>query len=209
MALSDIYQVVFRQLWNQAEPMLNVMHYRRQDISGSAEGLRLAWMEDIYPVWRAAQSDIIWYQILQVANLGDPTDWSEVTFTNARGAAAGEALPPHSTINFTLRPEDRRVRPGSKRLPGVPQDWVTNGIVDAAGGITSYNNLRTALSNNLQVGAGTLYTPIIVKRVKDTNENGKEYYRLPETDGELLFSDLFGVLWNTKVSHQVSRGNSR
>jgi hypothetical protein len=126
------------------------------------------------------------------------------------GAAGSDApLPIFDAIGFTFKPSTRAVRPGSKRIAGIPQSTVTKGKVTDAGYITIMNNARVAMGNSIGTEPD-MFSPCIVKRTKTAipdTEPVKYRYTLPKAGDTLVVATVVAVLQSTKVTHQVSRGN--
>ena len=119
-------------------------------------------------------------------------------------------LPLHDAITFALRRNTRVVRPGSKRYSGIPSTKTLAGTVNDATYITALNALRVALYTPLVDVDTVSYTPVIVKRIKETDtETGKVTYRMPDDVSELEYGVIVGALVNLRVSNQVSRFNGR
>jgi hypothetical protein len=143
-------------------------------------------------------------------SLGDLTDFAEVSQTGNTGNASGDMLPSFNAVNFTLRAASRAVRPGSKRIVGLAEGMVAGDFITNATTIGEMNAYRLALAATIESpNDNTEYFPVIVKRVPYTTSKGTEAYRWPTTDAELVAPAVTGALLNLRVSHQVSRGNSR
>jgi hypothetical protein len=126
------------------------------------------------------------------------------------GGITGEMLPVFNAVNFTIKPASRAVRPGSKRIAGVPETVQLDGTITDSSYITALNGLRVAMGNEISTDDVNFYRLVTIKRVAydvPDSDPVRVAYRFPETDGELVFAPVRNILLNTKVSHQVSRGN--
>lgn len=212
MPIDNVYMLNDVQLVASGEAIENVYFFSNDGAGGSAESLAQAFQDDILALILDCQAASVSHRIVQVRSLGNPADYFEVALSGVIGSNAGDALSAFTALNFTLRPASRVVRPGSKRISGLPDvsSLYTDGVVVNATFISTINLLRIALGTQITELANT-YTPVIVKRVfvpADEPEHGA-YYRLPVDDEELVMEPVANVLSNLRLTHQVSRGNSR
>lgn len=212
VGINSIYQVIDKQLFPTGELVENVYFYSSEDADGSAEDLSLAFNNDMLTgIIRDAQSNQFSHSIITAISLGNPADFYNRVLVGAVGGLAFDCLPAFNALNFTLRTASRAVRPGSKRIGGLPDgtDYYANGVVVAAGLLTLLEDIRTAMAGTI-TAAGAVYTPIIVKRIPvAADEDHGAYYRLPTTDLELEYFPVVNALVNVRVTHQISRGNAR
>lgn len=206
----QFYQVVFKQTF-LGEAMGNTFFFRAPDEGASAEGLSLAFVQDMLSKINAFQHFAVKNSLLRIINLNSLSDFWETTLTGQGAVSdASPTLPLFVAVNYTLRCNTRAVRPGKKRFSGLAQVAQNAGTFSDSGTLTAMNALRVALGQPVVVEPGTEYSPIVVKRVKVTDiETGEVTYRLPSTTGEVVYGDVTGVLLNTRVSHQSSRGNGQ
>lgn len=205
MALADVFKLVDYQRLPSGEQILNTYFFERDDPAGNSTDLLATFNTDMLPVIEGIQSSALVHYLTRCENLGDLGDFAEQAFSGEVGSLVAPVRNEWDAYAYTLRPSTRDVRPGSKRIGGVPEADAayTNGVVTDASTLILMQALRTQLGASL-VGTDANYNPVIVKRVLDGGS-----YRLPETDGELLAIPVAQVLVNTKISHQVSRGNNR
>jgi hypothetical protein len=208
MALADIYVLDHIQSFNN-EPIHNI--YTFEAISeGSALDLINAFEEDILPSVQLMQCDDLRTEALKAYSLGNLADLNEKTIGTGGGNTSADMLPVFNAVNFSLKPTSRAVRPGSKRIAGVPETVQVNGTITEGGYLTFMENLRVAYGNEVSTDDVNFYRLVIVKRVlydvPDTDPV-RQAYRFPVSDEELVFAALRNVTTTTKVSHQVSRGN--
>lgn len=209
MEIDGLYQLEDVQLFPTGEQMLNVYFFTSFDAAATAEDLTLAFNNDVLNLIKICQAAAVSHTTITARNLGDPADYYERALTGAVGGYAGESLSAFTAYPFTLRAATRAVRPGSKRIGGVPEaaNLSTNGVITDATLLTALNNVRTAMATVVNA-AGPDYQPVIVKRVR-SGAPGSYTYRLPTTDAEAEYYDVATALLNTTLSHQVSRGNNR
>lgn len=210
--IDQIYQVTDNQLFPTGELMQNVYFYADEPASGSAEDLSLAFNNDMLTgVIRDLQSSQLTHQSIAVQCLGDPSDFYVRVLTGAVGGRGADCLPAFNAINFTLRSNSRAVRPGSKRVGGLPDDTAlyTNGQVVDSAMLGFLEDIRVAMSAPVSAAGGD-YSPVIVKRipVAATEDHGP-YYRLPGVGDVLEYFPIVATLVNPIITHQVSRGNGR
>jgi hypothetical protein len=205
MALDDVFKVTDYQRLPSGEEVLNVYFYQRLDPAGDAADLLAVFVSDLAADVKAVQSNELVHRLYRVENLGDLADFDEYSLAGDVGGQGAGVRNEWDAWAYTLRPSTRAVRPGSKRIAGVPEGdgAYTNGVVVNAAMLILLQALRVQLSA-LLVGTLAQYQPVIVKRVLDGTT-----YRLPETTLELVAVPVSQALFNTKISHQVSRGNNR
>lgn len=210
MALNDIYILEDKQTWNSGEEVLNVYQYQRLAPEGTAADCIQAFEQSMLTAIRALQINLVNHALLRCYNLGDLEDFAELTLSGQAGVNSGEALPVFAAVNFTLRPGSRAIRPGAKRIAGIPENVTANGVITNSTYLASMETLRVKMFTNIQdTPSETEYQPVIVKRIKYTTSGGTEAYRFPEPGDTLVVSPVTGCLVNINVSHQVSRGNGR
>lgn len=216
MSLDQFYQLEHAMNWSNGsgEEMKNIYFYRSGAGFGdaTAEELLNGFFEDVLPFVLGVQSAFVDTTRITVVNLGDPMDFSEAVYTALDGTfTESEALPPFAALNYTLRLSTRAIRPGSKRIPGIPASVSANGIVTSSPYLAAMETLRTKFVIPIGTHGGTedVFSPVVIKRVPYTTGEGNPAYRLPETDGELEFGFVVTALTSPRLSHQTSRGNSR
>lgn len=205
MALSDVFKVTDKQRLPSGEPLENVYFYEQIGAAGNASDLLAAFVGDVLPLLKGVQSNQLVHNLIKVENIGDVGDFDEYGAAGQIGAVGLAIRNEWDCYPFTLRPSSRAVRPGSKRIGGVYESDAsyTAGVVVDATLLTALHALRAQMGAILE-GALESYQPIILKRVLDGGT-----YRLPITDGETVAVAVSTVLLNTKIGHQVSRGNAR
>lgn len=210
MALSDCYMLRDVQHFS-GELVLNVYFYQDLLLSSIAQNVVESYVADVLPKVQAVQSGWISHDLIDAVNLADPSNFYEL-HEAVGGDIDSDALPAHSALNFTLRLNSRALRPGSKRICGVPEINQNHGVLTGSGYLTAVEALRVQMHTVLLSGVVSTFQPIVVKRVKynpDEADLTHFAYRLPENDGEFVFGNVIECLTTDKVSHQVSRGNGR
>lgn len=206
MALSDLYQLVHKQHYIDIE-MENVYFYEKSDPDLTAVDLGDAFAATIVPLVKAVQGDEVLHNELVIINLGNLADNATELLSGAGTFGDLEMLPAFNAVNFTLKPVSRAVRPGSKRITGIPESVTSFGAITDSAYITALNNLRAALGDPIDNG-GEIFYPVVIKRVKtlvpDT-EPPKYTYTLPAIGDTPVYARLAACLLNTRVSSQVSR----
>lgn len=205
MALSDVYMLTDYQRFPSGESFENVWFYKRVTPAGTAQDLVGAFNAQVRPAILNLQAATVVHYLTRVISLGDVADFYELGEAGIVGANAAGLRNTFDAYAFTLRPSTRDVRPGSKRIGGVYEADAnyTDGVVTNATQLGFMQALRAIMATVIP-GVIDDYQPVIVKRVLDGGS-----YRLPETDGELIAVAVSQALVNTRIVHQVSRGNGR
>jgi hypothetical protein len=137
-------------------------------------------------------------------------DLNEVAVGETGVYGPDDMLPVFNAINFTFKPTSRAVRPGSKRIAGIPEGAQDKGTIENAPYLALIETLRVAYGNEISVDDTNFWQFVVVKRVPydvPDSDPVRTAYRFPETDEELVFAPLRVVTTTPKISHQVSRGN--
>jgi len=194
--------------------MSNVFFYHSEVSGVSASNLAGAFSEDMMVKINDLQCDDVTNVLIRVLSLQDLADFHEAAMAGAGANTSSEPMPQHDALNFTLRVNTRAVKPGSKRISGIPESAQAGGFITVGSYITQMNALRTALYTPV-VGTSTptlIYDPVVIKRIKEVETiDGKEVitYRLPGIGDEVVYGTVTTALINTRISHQTSRGNGR
>lgn len=204
--LNKTYQLQVKQtLFGQS--IENVFFYASQDENGSAEDLRAAFLSSMAIPMRALQSGQVSWQEIDTYSLGDLSDFEKFPQVVAGTAGNGDTLPAHDAVSFTLNPATRIVRPGGKRIAGILEDVVQQGVFTEPGYVGSIEAFRIKLDDAL-VGTEATYDPVIVKRIKtaipDTLPQ-KYKYELPKPGDTLVVGLVKSATVDPYVSSQVSR----
>lgn len=212
MAINDVYQVTLNQLHTPTnERVTTVWFFNQVEILGGAAALFTAFTASggIMDLMNDLQSTQIANESCKVSNLFSLTDFYEGALAGS-GIYETEMLPLFCALNFSLKVDTRGVRPGSKRVPGIPNSAETDGLITLSTYVTAINALKAAMVADVGGGGTGVFDPIVVKRIYEpATEDKKAYYRLPQGAEELNFGHITAALVNMQVSHQVSRGNGR
>lgn len=208
MAIGDAYALTLNQSYGaNGKPLQNVFTYVQTAGTGGASELATAFEDVVLTEINPIQSDHIKNVSIRVINLFSFTDFITISPTVEEGGAVGvDTLARTLALNFSYRLNRRDVRTGSKRIAGLPEAAVTNGVVTDATYITAINNLRDTFNDNIASG-GSTFQPVVIQRVwvepDPPDHNG--YYRLPTTIEELEYAGITAVLVNLDMSTQTSR----
>lgn len=207
MALDTIYQVRARQQWGTGGKELEtVWFYDHTAGLGSSADLAEAWGDSIGVMINNLQASHVRNYSIDVINLGDLGDFDSAPWAGG-GAIVQEANPPFAALGYTMKVNTRAVRKGSKRISGVPETVVQNGVVTDATYQGLMETLRIAMQNEI-VTLDDTYLPIVVKRIKTAvvGTVPLQYtYRLPTIGDPLTVGEVVVVLTSFNLTHQVSR----
>lgn len=213
MALSDLYQATVRSTYTiTGERVENVFFFRKADGLGTASKLIDALADTggyIDLISNLIHEDMLIDEIVALC-LGDEEDF-EYRGVSVAGGGTGDMLPLHDALNVTLKLGTRAIRPGSKRIGGIPEDSCTNGVFTDSVYIASIAAFAGQMGELQDDGTGVTFQQIVVKRVfvaADLPDHGA-FYRLPQGSETPIIGDVVYGLANNRVSHQVSRGNGR
>ena len=206
MALADLYVLDFKQKFLQQD-IHNIFTFDRSG-TGDAVDLCSAFVNDLLTPINDIQNHAIENVSLRAYSLGNLADNAEVQIDGAGSDAAGDMLPLHDAINFTLKSTTRAVRPGSKRFSGIGEAYQVNGDITSAPYIALLETLRVALDSPITGDASNVYDMVIIKRVKynpDETDLTHFAYRFPEIGETPVVGNLAAVLLNKHISTQGSR----
>lgn len=193
------------------EEMRNVFFYRKLAAGTNALQFNTLFDAQVIPDIVTLTTSNIFYDRLFTVNMGVPTDFHEFVLGDTGGAVEA-SLPMHTAINYTLKLNTREIRPGSKRFSGIPEAATNFNIVNNAGYLAFVETLRLQLGADLTDAGNPAWKPVVVKRIPyNPGGGGPPFtsYRLPAAGDPLVVGDVVTVLFNARISHQVSRGNGR
>lgn len=205
MAIGDVYQVIDTQVAD-GQKCLNVYFYRVQSessVDNTAADVCTAFIATVLPPIVAVQSNHVTHTQIEAKNLLNESDAHTQLISETGAAGTGtDFYGTFEAIGFAETGSNHAVKNGAKRIVGVDEDTVTDGIF-AAGLTTALTAVAAVLFGELPWGllAAEALIPVIVKRIKLS----EGVYRLPKTSGELVTSDIIGATWNPLVTSQVSR----
>jgi len=213
MALSDLYQATVKAVYSiTGETVENVFYFRKATGLGTATKLIDALADTggyLELMTNLMHEDLVISEVACLC-LGDLEDFEYRGFI-LPGGGTGDMLPLHDALNVTLKLSTRAIRPGSKRIAGIPEDVVVNGVFTDATYISSITAFTGQMGEEQDDGTGVTFQQVVIKRVfvpADLPDHGA-FYRLPEGLETPVVGDVVVGLANNRVSHQVSRGNGR
>lgn len=209
MAVStDVFELVHEYRLNN-QVMNNVYNYQREvAISASAQDLAERWVAECLPDVLALQVADCQTTAVRTRNLFSAADTGEVLLATAgTGYLTGNShLPTFVSAGFTLARDTAETKNGSKRVGGVVEEVVSDGVYTDATFLTRLGAAADAFVANITSGAVVeWFFPVIVKRIFDGDS-----YRLPANTTEaivnLVVDALFSVIPTTQNSRKIGVG---
>ena len=167
-----------------------------------ANDVLVAFQEDVLPAILLVQPADVVHTSVRARNLFDNTDAAEVLLNEAGGLGAAEVTTSFNAYGFRFVGDNAAVRSGAKRLAGVVENAILDGVVTDATILGLLDDVATQFLVTMLYGlldAGTL-VPVIVASILDGGT-----YRLPANQGEAILSTVTDVLFNPVITSQVSR----
>lgn len=201
MALADVYEVrlsgtSYGVNWNM------VFHAVRANSGFDAEDVKNAATQTWLDALQACMSSGSNTDSISVRSLGNALDFHEAFFGTYPGSRTGDPMPSFNAVavRFTRRRTD--MHHGYKRIPALSEADVTAGIISATlkGKVEDWADLLIGDWEHTASPGTPVANYIIVKRILDAGE-----YRLPQSDGELLYYAPANYQVIDAVSSQVSR----
>lgn len=207
MAANDLYQLTdFQTIGGQI--IENVYFYRQTATDAaypSAKALVDLWNSQVrIPVTNIQYTGCV-HTRYQAINLFDDTELWDVIDSDA-GAVAGDVQPFFVAWGFGAPRSNRQIRKSTRRIGGVMETHVTNGVA-TAGAITLLNLMAAAFNailTNGPVAGSNSFVPVAVKRIKITPSIGSPYYRLPTSLAEATYRTITNWAYE-RVTTQSSR----
>lgn len=195
-AAVNVYFYEVRETWLDTNPTF-------------AQALVEDFRDNTLPDILACQAGDYTVSLLRCRNLYDEADAYSlpVSLAGTKYAAAVDTLGAFEALAFNLGGETSAVKNGAKRLAGIANADVQDGIVTASSLITAAATAAEMMERPLQVGfliGSDVAWPVLVKRVR-TGTPGAYEYRLPTSQGEGITTTIINALFNVLVSSQVSR----
>lgn len=201
MALADVYELrhsgtILGVNWSL------VYHVLRANAGFNAETIWSAYASSLMlKTQNVCTADVLFTDGV-VRSLGDPLDFYESSHALAGNVGTSETFSPFvaSAIRFPRRRTD--MHHGYKRYPGVGEDYVSDGVISGVL-LTNLATLGSAVITNWEETAApgvAVCAYVIVKRVLAAGQ-----YRLPQTDGELVYYAPNAYQVQANVSSQNSR----
>lgn len=212
MAAGDIYELTLHQL-DRGQVVENVFFYDQElefvtTNPTKAQVLAENWVDQILPQVSAVQPAEVRTTGVTVKNLFNVSDGYDLALSIPGGYATDREL--ESTFNaigFKLNGDNPAVKNGAKRIGGVFEDYVNDGVITGADLITKCNALADKFEAYVTVGTiimDNVFAPVIIKRIR-SGTPGNYTYRLPETRLETTVSKVVVALFNAVVTSQISR----
>jgi hypothetical protein len=208
VATTGLYQLNHKQTY-LGEDIENVYFFRREDAGTDHVDLIDAFIADVLPAVQALQAPQIITASIKAQSLGNLSDFGEQIVNTPGTYDPSEILPIFNAIGYTFRSANRGVRPGSKRITGIPETVQAGGIVTLSVYLTRMEACRVAMDSVIGTSPG-FFTPIIVKRIKTAVPGTtpvKYKYTLPAVGDDATIATFLGVFTSPIITHQVSRGN--
>lgn len=145
---------------------------------------------------------------IRVIDLFDLSDLYTLLIGDAAvGTNATATAPSFTAAGFHTPQETRAVRAGQKRFAGVVES-ATTGDAWTAGFAAGVSTLESLLGSNIlwsEAGLSMTFAPVVVKRIKEVDEDGKVSYRLPTnlSESEFFYANSWSLI--PRVTSQVSR----
>lgn len=207
MGVNDLYQLTDFQVIG-GQQIENVYFYRQTAVDASfpsAKALVELWNSQVRIAVTNIQYTGLVHNRYQAINLFDETELWDVLDSDA-GAIAGDVQPFFVAWGFGAPRTNREIRKSTRRIGGVMEVHVTNGVATAPA-ITLLNNMSAAFNavlNNGVVGGSNNFVPVAVRRILHTPSTGKPYYRLPTSLAEATYRTITNWAYE-KVTTQSSR----
>ncbi len=212
MALNDVYELTVKgtfvgQEWNCVffydERLIYV-----NTLPTNAQVVAEAFREQVLPLMQNCCVADVLFDRLIVKNLFNPADaYTLVVGGTGTGGLGNSYMGTFSAYSFELQGETAVTRLGAKRLPGVIEEVVIDGMVTDAAFIGNLTDFAMAVATPLEVGTlitDPVYVPVIVKRVR-SGSPGAYLYRLPTTISEKVVNTIVSVLVDLLVTTQNTR----
>lgn len=214
MAVNDVYEVALNsRLFGQ--DCANVFHFvmtAPTPAPSVVDTLINAFLPLRVSGMRAMSLNDVVYTAIRARNLfnADEDVTRSIALPGSSGAVGPEnsTLPSFNSYGFTMNTAGGSVGNGSKRLVGVPESAVVDGVVTDGGYLGQGISVANSFANDLTVGGtpgGTpVFSPVIVKRVRSGTPNNYKY-RLPENLAETVIARIISGLFNVLITTQLSR----
>lgn len=164
MALNDHYQLTQRGIVVETvQPVENVWVYEQIAGTGSYNDFALAWLEDVWPAYKALCNNHYKLNEVYIVNLDNLDDFGTVPVDEV-GTVDSAGLPSYDTWGFKLTRTTRAVQNGRKFVGLIGETDQDNGV-PVAGALTRIATMENKLIQNIQyVGSSAIYSPRIWRR---------------------------------------------
>lgn len=148
-----------------SQTVLNVYFYLQAtgDVQ-AADGLAAAFQDTMLPLLVPLQNDELTHTSIQVINIDNADDWFTLPLTADNvGTSTSDGMPPYAVWAFRYNRTTRAVRNGQKRIGGVSEANVSDGVA-TGGAVTDLAALAAAMGAALDDTLGNIFTPRIFHR---------------------------------------------
>ena len=208
MALADMYQITY-DMTQFGRTMLMVFHVLRTSAIETAGSINDGFANSILPTLRLAQVDSVVSNETRIFNLETTTDFGTFSLSAAPGLRTGADSPSFIAVTQRYPTRDRDIKSGFKRFPGTIEEDYSDGVIGPiplalfdANGVAIIGDWLSSIDAHI------ICNYVIIKRIcqkVDPVTDECLEYRLPETNGELVFYQPNTFLTNPDISSQVSR----
>jgi len=181
------------------QEVINTWAYESFDSTATATELAALFQDTRVADLQTIQSDQLTHSSVQVFNLDDLTDFATSIAVNS-GTLTGNCMPPFVCYAFRFIRATRETRHGHKRIAGVAETSVLNGVVESSF-TTTLQSVGTHFADTL-TGESATYIPRIYRRAKLTTGGGgpwaASFHPIVSVETELILS--------SQNSRKIGRG---
>ena len=213
MAANDLYLITFKG-GDGISSTINTFTYRASGVSSSATapelasafrgGLVTAMRNILCTAWRCVS--------MTTQNLFADSDFEQYLYAaGVTGARTGDPMPTFTTLNFVSAKPTLSQDPARKLMGWFSEtDSAGQVVVNTGAMLTALGAFSTALGANISGGSGSVFAPVITKRIPYTTPKGKKAYRLPTNNGETVTFPATGwsydIYWDHRTTRKYGRG---
>lgn len=201
MALEDTYEI--RTTGTVlGVPFTIIWHALRTSGTYAAADVVGAWHDTLFTTMLANMSNDVTMIQNEIKSLGNALDFYSYGLGPTNGGDAGDTMPPFVAYDIKFPRLRTDMHHGRKRLPGVPEGSAVNGVLSSTplSNMQAFADLIVGDWEKVSAPGTAVANFIIIKRVLDG-----AVYRLPETNGELVYYTPQTAVVNPNLSSQVSR----
>lgn len=210
MAINDVYMVTLRQTL-LGQRVSNVFFYEQFAAFTPTTGtvafdLAQTFANVVMPGINNVQPTDVVNVAVDVENLFVGSDVGTEAQTGG-GAFGTNTVASFSAPAFKLAVPGKTTRAGAKRIAGIANNLVTDGVITDATWLATAATLEGLMEQNLAGMTPTtpnVFRPVVVKRIKEIIA-GKTKYRLPNVLGEKVIQVIGDVILTLILSTQNSR----
>lgn len=206
--IGNVVRITDKQTFD-AQQVLNVYYYNIDSTPGSTpDEIAQAWWEKMNASIRAVQTSGVVHNEVLIENLDGTLDFGRyvpATGSNAGTCIETQPLSAFAAYGITLTVSTRLVRPGSKRIVGIPEAYNGDYGVLTGAAVGLLNTLGEDMTEDVSfglLGAGMMH-PVIVGFPHPESPTGRPA-RLERVDFEVT-----GYLVNPYVTTQNTRKRGR